>query len=123
MAMPVMSGVDATVAIRAAGVHGLPILAMTANASERDRGHCERAGMDGFLCKPVLKDQLAEAIAAVCAAAAEAAAADAADAAAAEAAAAAAASAGGPSGVGEFDAPPRRRSGGFAGAPPPPRGG
>ncbi|GBF98529.1 PAS PAC sensor hybrid histidine kinase [Raphidocelis subcapitata] len=62
--MPVMGGLEATAAIRAAG-HSLPIVAMTANAGDRDRVECEAAGMDGFLPKPVLKDQLANAILAV----------------------------------------------------------
>ncbi len=37
-------------------------MAMTANASERDRQECLAAGMDGFLSKPVLKDKLLDAI-------------------------------------------------------------
>ena len=61
MAMPVMGGVDATREIRAAG-HRLPIVAMTANAGERDRAECVAAGMDGFLSKPVLREQLARAL-------------------------------------------------------------
>lgn len=61
MAMPVMGGVEATKAIRAAG-HNLPIVAMTANASDSDRDECASAGMDGFLSKPVLRDQLARAM-------------------------------------------------------------
>lgn len=62
--MPVMGGLEATAAIRAAGC-SVPIVAMTANAGDRDRAECEAAGMDGFLPKPVLKDQLASAILAV----------------------------------------------------------
>ena len=72
MSMPVMGGVDATRAIRKleeAGGFGsnrsplrIPILAMTANASDRDRDECRSAGMDGFLSKPVLKDRLVDAI-------------------------------------------------------------
>jgi CheY-like chemotaxis protein len=62
--MPVMDGLEATRAIRAAG-HAIPIVAMTANAGDKDRAECAAAGMDGFLPKPVLKDQLAGAILAV----------------------------------------------------------
>jgi len=62
MMMPVMNGVDSTREIRAMGHTRLPILAMTANASDRDRDECREAGMDGFLSKPVLKDQLADSI-------------------------------------------------------------
>jgi CheY-like chemotaxis protein len=64
MAMPVMGGVEATRAIRAAG-HRLPIVAMTANASDKDRDECAESGMDGFLSKPVLREQLARALLAV----------------------------------------------------------
>lgn len=63
MMMPVMNGVEATVALRACGAT-LPIIAMTANASDADRDECWAAGMDGFLSKPVLKEQLAAALAA-----------------------------------------------------------
>lgn len=40
----------------------VPIVAMTANSSDKDRDECLESGMDGFLSKPVLKDRLAEAI-------------------------------------------------------------
>lgn len=56
-----MGGVDATRAIRGLGAR-VPILAMTANASDKDRDECREAGMNGFLSKPVLKDRLADAI-------------------------------------------------------------
>eukprot|EP00798_Chlamydomonas_sp_ICE-L_P026867 gene26867-4474_t len=61
MLMPIMGGLDATRAIRQLGCD-VPILAMTANASDKDRDQCRSAGMDGFLSKPVLKDRLAGSI-------------------------------------------------------------
>lgn len=64
MSMPVMGGVDSTRAIRQLGSK-IPILAMTANASEKDRDECKECGMDGFLSKPVLKDRLIQAIVSV----------------------------------------------------------
>jgi two-component system sensor histidine kinase/response regulator len=54
--MPVMGGLEATVAIReserATGQH-VRIVAMTAHAMNRDRERCFAAGMDGFLSKPI----------------------------------------------------------------------
>ncbi|MBX7455487.1 response regulator [Mycolicibacterium sp. 3033] len=54
--MPVMDGYMATRRIRAeergSGVH-IPILALTASTMEGNRDACERAGMDGFLTKPL----------------------------------------------------------------------
>jgi CheY-like chemotaxis protein len=52
MCMPVLGGVEATRELRSLGC-AVPIVAMTANASERDRVECIAAGMDGFLrCGP-----------------------------------------------------------------------
>jgi signal transduction histidine kinase/DNA-binding response OmpR family regulator/HPt (histidine-containing phosphotransfer) domain-containing protein len=54
--MPVMGGVDATIAIRqrerATGEH-VRIVAMTAHAMSGDRDRCMAAGMDGYLSKPI----------------------------------------------------------------------
>ena len=61
MSMPVLGGVAATAAIRGAGC-GVPVIAMTANASDTDRDACLGAGMDGHLVKPVLPGRLAEAL-------------------------------------------------------------
>ena len=59
--MPVMSGLEATAAIRArertTGRH-LPIVAMTAHAMTGDRERCLEAGMDGYVSKPLRPDQL-----------------------------------------------------------------
>jgi signal transduction histidine kinase/CheY-like chemotaxis protein len=54
--MPEMDGFQATRTIRelerASGAH-VPIVAMTANAMDRDREACLEAGMDDFLAKPI----------------------------------------------------------------------
>jgi len=55
MQMPRMDGIEATRLIREAegGRKKVPIIAMTANASEHDRTLCEEAGMTGFQSKPI----------------------------------------------------------------------
>ena len=62
--MPVMDGVAATRAIRALGGEraDLPILALTANADERDAADYLASGMDGVVQKPIEPDVLLNAI-------------------------------------------------------------
>jgi CheY-like chemotaxis protein len=57
MQMPEMSGVEATRCIRAQG-HTLPIVALTANATEQDRQLCRQSGFDDFVTKPIVRDSL-----------------------------------------------------------------
>jgi two-component system, sensor histidine kinase len=62
--MPVMGGIEATREIRKMqnGTlgHTIPIIAMTANATEEDRKNCIKAGMNDFLTKPFLIHSLKE---------------------------------------------------------------
>jgi signal transduction histidine kinase/HPt (histidine-containing phosphotransfer) domain-containing protein len=64
--MPGMDGVETTVRIRdrerVSGGH-IPILALTAHAMDGDRERCLKAGMDGYLVKPIQPATLVEAIA------------------------------------------------------------
>ncbi len=52
MQMPVMNGIDATLQIRKTN-REIPIIAMTANATQTDRKKCLSAGMNDFISKPV----------------------------------------------------------------------
>jgi signal transduction histidine kinase/CheY-like chemotaxis protein len=65
--MPGSDGIDATRRIRAAeaGQARTPIVALTANAFAEDRESCIAAGMDDFLTKPLDRERLAAALAAV----------------------------------------------------------
>lgn len=60
LCMPDMDGLDAARAIRQGGGPNslTPIVAMTANASERDVEACVAAGMDDFLAKPAPRPRL-----------------------------------------------------------------
>ncbi len=62
--MPEMSGLEATVAIRNWEGTGprIPIFALTANAMASDREACLRSGMDAYISKPILVDELFDAI-------------------------------------------------------------
>jgi signal transduction histidine kinase/DNA-binding response OmpR family regulator len=75
--MPGMDGLDAARLIRAAetanvgqeegnavGQRPTAIIALTANASDKDRSACMTAGMNGLLVKPLDRERLSEAIAA-----------------------------------------------------------
>lgn len=57
--MPVMSGLEATQAIRAEGLNrNTPIFALTANAFPEDKARCLAVGMNGHLAKPFKKGEL-----------------------------------------------------------------
>lgn len=62
VSMPIMNGMDATRAIRdyelENGCVRCPIVALTANAMKGDREKCIESGMDDFLSKPVLMEDL-----------------------------------------------------------------
>lgn len=66
--MPEMDGLQAAALIRARerglgdGAH-IPIIAMTAHAMKGDREACLEAGMDGYVAKPVRRQELASALA------------------------------------------------------------
>lgn len=54
ISMPVMSGIEATRALRQTpGVNGVTIVALTAHATDSARKECLDAGCDDFATKPV----------------------------------------------------------------------
>ena len=63
--MPDMDGVEATIAIRSGETdpeRRVPILALTAALSAEDRERCFAAGMNGYVIKPLRRDQLLQAV-------------------------------------------------------------
>ena len=64
VAMPEMDGLEATRAIRALGGERaqVPIVAMTAGAFNEDKERCLSAGMDDFIGKPVVREDLLKAV-------------------------------------------------------------
>jgi CheY-like chemotaxis protein len=60
--MPNMDGYEATKNIRneEKNLGRIPIIALTANASERDRDNCRQAGMDEVMTKPYRKQELTD---------------------------------------------------------------
>ena len=67
--MPVMNGMEVTRRLRAGELgeanRAVPVIALTAHALDEYRTQCRKAGMTGFLTKPVELDDLAAAINAV----------------------------------------------------------
>ena len=63
--MPNMDGHQATQEIRRLADKqkaGIPIVAMTANAFDEDRKKAIESGMDGFLSKPIVVEELVQAL-------------------------------------------------------------
>jgi CheY-like chemotaxis protein len=62
--MPNMDGIETTRAIRALPTEAadIPVIAVTANAFKEQRAQCLKAGMQGFVVKPIEAELLVEEI-------------------------------------------------------------
>ncbi len=58
--MPQMDGLTATGHLRKAGLTELPVIALTAMASEEEKSKCLSAGCNGFLTKPIRMERVFE---------------------------------------------------------------
>ncbi|MBX7137862.1 MAG: response regulator [Oligoflexia bacterium] len=61
--MPLMDGLEATRQLRALErqtKNHVPVIALSASVTEEDAKRCYEAGMDGFLAKPISRDELAK---------------------------------------------------------------
>jgi two-component system, cell cycle response regulator DivK len=62
--LPDINGLEATSRLKAMPVVSeIPIIALTANAMHGDRENCIAAGCDGYLAKPVMKNELLNTVA------------------------------------------------------------
>jgi two-component system cell cycle response regulator DivK len=62
--LPDISGLEATKRLKASPqLSWIPIVALTANAMHGDRENCLAAGCDGYLAKPVMKNELLNTVA------------------------------------------------------------
>jgi CheY-like chemotaxis protein len=59
--MPELDGYEATKIIRAKG-NKIPVIAVTANAMSGERERCLALGMNDFITKPVVREQLVAAL-------------------------------------------------------------
>jgi len=58
MQMPVMNGLEATELIRTELKSDIPIIALTANAIKGENDKCIEAGMNGYISKPFIEEEL-----------------------------------------------------------------
>lgn len=62
--LPDINGLEATARLKASPqLADIPVIALTANAMHGDREHCIAAGCDGYLAKPVMKNELLNTVA------------------------------------------------------------